>query len=430
MSLYSASIHLLPLAVKILSFFRTKERDLWIGQKEVFGNLEQKIDNNSKYIWFHAASLGEFEQGRPLMEKLKVDNPEFKIIVTFFSPSGYQVRKDWAGADIVCYLPFDTKSNVTRFLDIVKPTKVFFIKYELWCNYLYELRRRRIDTYIISAIFRPTQNLFNSIENEGRSSFSRMIWRTFGRWTGYNHNLLKCFTHIFIQDDDSARILDRAGIESYTVCGDTRFDRVVDIQRASKDLPLIGEFSHENRVMIAGSSWPKDEEIIINWFNNNSGVKLIIAPHEIGKDHIDDIISRLKRPHILLSEATKDNICKADCLIIDCFGLLSSIYRYAQIAYIGGGFGVGIHNVLEAAVYGMPVIWGPNYRKFREAKQLLDSQAGFTIDGEDSFNEVINRLTTDTDYLKYTSAKAGEYVSQNAGATTIIYNSIFDSRNT
>ncbi|MGL4994133.1 MAG: 3-deoxy-D-manno-octulosonic acid transferase [Bacteroidales bacterium] len=430
MSLYSVSIHLLPLAVRVLSLFRTKERELWIGQKQLFDNLHQRIDKNARYIWFHAASLGEFEQGRPLMEKLKVENPEYKIIVTFFSPSGYQVRKDWDGADIVCYLPFDTKDNVVRFLDLVNPSKVFFIKYELWCNYLYELKRREIETYIISAIFRPTQNLFNSIPRQGRSSLARKLWQVIGRWTSYNPNLLDCFTHIFIQDNDSANILKLAGIERFTVCGDTRFDRVVDIQKASKEVPLVEKFSQNNKVLIAGSSWPKDEEIITSWFNSNPSVKLIIAPHEIDKAHINEIISRLKRPYILLSEATVDNINRSDCLIIDCFGLLSSIYRYAQVAYIGGGFGAGIHNVLEAAVYGMPVIWGPNYRKFREAKQLINSQAGFVINSQESFDEIIDKLTSDSQYLEYTSGKAGEYVSLNAGSTKIIYNSIFDSRNT
>ncbi|MGL4332897.1 MAG: 3-deoxy-D-manno-octulosonic acid transferase, partial [Bacteroidales bacterium] len=370
--MYDLAINILPSGIKLLACFKEKERKLAEGQKNVFSCLEEKIDNNASYIWFHASSLGEFEQGRPMIEKIKKEHPEYRIILTFFSPSGYEVRKNYPLADIICYLPFDTKSNVERFLNLVKPKMAIFIKYEFWLNYLQGLHKRNIPTYIISAIFRPQQ----------------LFFKPHGGWY---RKMLGYFNHIYLQDENSKQLLESIGINNVTICGDTRFDRVIEVQQQAKEIPLAESFAKDQNILIAGSSWPKDEEIFIPYFNQNREIKLIIAPHEIHESHLKDIESRLERPSIRFSKATPENIASADCLIMDCFGMLSSVYRYGNVAYIGGGFGAGIHNILEAAVYGMPVIWGPNFAKFREAKGLIESGGGFSIADKDEFTELCNK---------------------------------------
>lgn len=407
MSLYDFAISLLPIAVRTLALFKEKERKLWHGQQQLFEQLRCQIDSSAHYIWFHAASLGEFEQGRPLMERIRREEPQLKIIVTFFSPSGYEVRKNWEGADIVCYLPFDTKSNVRQFLDLVKPVKVIFIKYEFWRNYLNELHVRQIPTYLISAIFRPEHYFF----------------RPLGR--GWYLKLLRRFDHLFVQDEESAHLLQQVGIKNFTVCGDTRFDRVVDIQQVAKAISLVEVFSRGQKVLVVGSSWPQDEAILLDWFNRKPELKLIIAPHEIHEAHIQQILSLLQRPVLRYTEATPELLREADCLIMDCFGMLSSVYRYGQVAYLGGGFGTGIHNVLEAAVYGMPVIWGPTFHKFREAKELLACGGGFSINSAAQFEEVADQLFANPTLLQQAGGAAGEYVHGNAGATEAIYTMLF-----
>ncbi len=377
------------------------------GQRETFKILKEKYDVNTSYIWVHASSLGEFEQGRPLIELIKQQHPEKKILLTFFSPSGYEVRKNYQHADIVCYLPFDLPGNVNRFLDIINPQIAIFIKYEFWMNYLTSCKKKGISTYIISAIFRPDQIFF--------------------RWYGAGYRkVLYSYDKIFVQDKSSFDLLSAYNIKNVVISGDTRFDRVYDVFTQQKSFPLIDLFKNPNVfTLIAGSSWPDDEDILINYFNQHNEIKLIIAPHEIHEEHINNICSKLKRQYIKYSEAAEENIENKDCLIIDCFGMLSSIYKYGNAAYIGGGFGSGIHNTLEAAVYGIPVVFGPNYQRFKEAKDLIAIEGGFSFHNESGFNEIIDRFISDNDFLKKTGEKAEKYIVNNKGVTKNIFNQIF-----
>lgn len=368
------------------------------GHWVVYELLRQQLEKDARYIWFHAASLGEFEQGRPLIEKIRAKYPDYRILLTFFSPSGYEVRKNYRGADIVCYLPFDKPRNVRKFLDLVNPCMAFFIKYEFWKNYLDELHKRRILVYSVSSIFRRGQIFF--------------------KWYGGTYrNVLRNFDHIFVQNERSKRYLAKIGINRVTVVGDTRFDRVLQIREEAKDLPLVELFKNNTMTFVAGSSWQPDEDLFIEYFNQHPEVKLIIAPHVIDENHLVEIIRKLKRPYVRYTRADEKNVRKADCLIIDCFGLLSSIYRYGEIAYIGGGFGVGIHNTLEAAVYGIPVIFGPKYQKFQEAVQLLEAKGGFSVKSYEELKALLDRMLEDESFLRETGTNAGTYVTGNAGAT-------------
>lgn len=408
--MYSLIIHLYAFFIELISPFHKKARLMRLGQWKTNGTLREKIDRNAKYIWFHASSLGEFEQGRPLIEKIKAEHPEYKILLTFFSPSGYEVRKNYGGADVVCYLPFDTPYRVKKFLDLSKPVMAIFIKYEFWDNYLSELKRRNIPVYIVSAIFRKEQLFFK--------------W-----YGGMYRKVLSYFTHIFVQDDASRELLSKYGVTNVSVFGDTRFDRVQDVYKNTKQIPMVELFVNNNRsdnqlTMVAGSSWQQDEEVYLNYFNEHPELKLIIAPHEIHKDHLMHIESMLKRPSIRLSEATEKDIKGKSCLIVDSFGLLSSIYRYGDLAYIGGGFGAGIHNVLEAAVYGIPVIFGPKYQKFKEARDLLQVGGAFSITDEKAFESKMEELSTYRDLLEAAGVAAGDFVKSNIGATNRIIASI------
>lgn len=408
--MYSLIIHLYAFFIELISPFHKKARLMRLGQWKTNGILREKIDRNAKYIWFHASSLGEFEQGRPLIEKIKAEHPEYKILLTFFSPSGYEVRKNYGGADVVCYLPFDTPYRVKKFLDLSKPVMAIFIKYEFWDNYLSELKRRNIPVYIVSAIFRKEQLFFK--------------W-----YGGMYRKVLSYFTHIFVQDDASRELLSKYGVTNVSVFGDTRFDRVQDVYKNTKQVPMVDLFVNNNRsdnqlTMVAGSSWQQDEEVYLNYFNEHPELKLIIAPHEIHKDHLMHIESMLKRPSIRLSEATEKDIKGKSCLIVDSFGLLSSIYRYGDLAYIGGGFGAGIHNVLEAAVYGIPVIFGPKYQKFKEARDLLQVGGAFSITDEKTFESKMEELSTYRDLLEAAGAAAGDFVKSNIGATNRVIASI------
>ena len=368
------------------------------GHWVVYELLRQQLEKDARYIWFHAASLGEFEQGRPLIEKIRAKYPNYRILLTFFSPSGYEVRKNYRGADIVCYLPFDKPRNVKKFLDLVNPCMAFFIKYEFWKNYLDELHKRRTPVYSVSSIFRRGQIFF--------------------KWYGGTYrNVLRNFDHIFVQNERSKRYLSKIGINKVTVVGDTRFDRVLQIRDEVKDLPLVELFKNNTMTFVAGSSWQPDEDLFIEYFNRHPEVKLIIAPHVIDENHLVEIIRKLKRPYVRYTRADEKNVRKADCLIIDCFGLLSSIYRYGEIAYIGGGFGVGIHNTLEAAVYGIPVIFGPKYQKFQEAIHLLEAKGGFSIKSYEELKILLDRMLGDEDFLREAGKNAGAYVTDNAGTT-------------
>ena len=395
--IYNLAMYILELGVKLAALFSDKPAKMVKGYREVFDLLQRKIDRNAQYIWFHAASLGEFEQGRPLIERIRKEYPQYKILQTFFSPSGYEVRKNYDGADIVCYLPIDTPSNVKKFVDLVNPCMVFFVKYEFWQNYLNTLNKKGVPVYSVSSIFRPNQIFF--------------------RWYGKGYQqVLKTFAHLFVQNEESKQLLAGIGVNNTTVVGDTRFDRVLDICAAAKQLPLVQKFKGDALTFVAGSSWGPDEDVFIKYFNTHPEMKLIIAPHVVNDSHLKEIESKLQRSSIRYTKATEENVQQADCLIIDCYGLLSSIYRYGEISYIGGGFGVGIHNVLEAAVYGIPVIFGPNNKKFREAQHLLANKGGFEINSYEDFEQLMNKFLSDEAYLKQSGKAAGDYVKGNAGA--------------
>lgn len=396
--LYNLAIGIYDLIVHIMAPFSRKPRKMMKGHWVVYELLRQQIEKDARYIWFHAASLGEFEQGRPLIEKIRAKYPDYKILLTFFSPSGYEVRKNYRGADVVCYLPFDKPRNVKKFLDISNPVMAFFIKYEFWKNYLDELNKRRIPVYSVSSIFRKDQIFF--------------------KWYGGTYrNVLKNFDYLFVQNEASRRFLSKIGINKVTVVGDTRFDRVLQIREEAKELPLVEKFKGDSFTLVAGSSWGPDEDLFLEYFNTHPEMKLIIAPHVIDENHLVEIISKLKRPYVRYTRADERNVQKADCLIIDCFGLLSSIYRYGEVAYIGGGFGVGIHNTLEAAVYGIPVVFGPKYHKFMEAKQLIEAQGAFSISNYEDLGSLFDRFLTDEHFHRETGSNAGFYVTNNAGAT-------------
>ncbi len=403
--IYNLVIYIYLFGVKLAALFSSKPAKMVKGHREVFDILRDKIDRNARYIWFHAASLGEFEQGRPLIERIRKEYPEYRILQTFFSPSGYEVRKNYQGADIVCYLPFDTPRNVRRFIEMVNPCMVFFIKYEFWQNYLNTLYKKGIPVYSVSSIFRPNQIFF--------------------RWYGKDYRkVLKTFSHLFVQNEVSEKLLASIGVTDVTIVGDTRFDRVLDICTVAKDLPLVKAFKGNSKTFVAGSSWGPDEDIFIRYFNEHPEMKLVIAPHVVSDSHLKEIMEKVKRPCVRYTEATEENVSKADCLIIDCYGLLSSIYRYGDISYIGGGFGVGIHNVLEAAVYGIPVIFGPNNKKFREAQHLLEKKGGFEINDYEEFKRLMDRFLTDNSYLQQAGNAAGDYVKNNSGALEKIMKAI------
>ena len=395
------------IGVAIASLFNKKVKKMWAGERQAVKVLKEKVDPEARYIWFHAASLGEFEQGRPLIEHLRETHPEYKILLTFFSPSGYEVRKNYEGADIICYLPLDTIRNARRFLRAVKPVMAFFIKYEFWYNYLHILQYRGVPTYSVSSIFRPDQIFF------------QWYGRQYGR-------VLKCFTHFFVQNMESKALLAKLGITDVDVVGDTRFDRVLQIKEASKQLPIVEQFTaHAQKVFVAGSSWLPDEEIFIKYFDIHKDWKLIIAPHVISDEHLSQIFELLKgRRVVRYTEATEDNVKDAEVLIIDCFGLLSSIYHYGTVSYVGGGFGVGIHNVLEAAVWDIPVVFGPNNKHFQEAQGLMLVQGGFEIKDYQSFRDLIMRFETDASFLKNAGENAGAFVKSRAGATAKVMENV------
>lgn len=417
--IYNIVIYFVLWGIAIASLFNEKVRKMWRGEREAFKILKQKVDPNAKYIWFHAASLGEFEQGRPLMERIRKEYPQYKILLTFYSPSGYEVRKNYEGADIICYMPVDTRLNAIRFLRLVRPVMAFFIKYEFWSNFLHILKHRNIPTYSVSSIFREDQVFF--------------------KWYGRNYaGVLKCFTRFFVQNEESKRLLEGIGITAVDVVGDTRFDRVLQIKEAAKQLPICEAFRtgvassqsadvphHDFKVFVAGSSWPPDENIFIPFFNEHKDWRLLIAPHVIAEEHLKLILSLIKGKKVVrYTQTTPEEAADADVLIIDCFGLLSSMYNYGDVAYIGGGFGVGIHNTLEAAVWNMPVIFGPNNKKFQEAQGLLKSGGGFEINTYEDFSGLMGSLMNDETFLKQAGDKAGAFVAHLAGATDKVLASV------
>ena len=403
---YSLAIYLYMLTIILASPFHKKARAMVKGRFNTFRIL-RRIDPQARYVWFHAASLGEFEQGRPLMERFRKYHPEYKILLTFFSPSGYEVRKNYPGADVICYLPMDTPGNVLSFFRLIHPEMAFFIKYEFWLNFIWACHKRNIPVYSVSSIFRS----------------NKVFFRWYGR--GYAH-VLKLVSHFFVQDEESARLLATRGIkDNVTIVGDTRFDRVLDVASQARPLPLVERFVAGRRLtLVVGSSWAPDEDLVIPYFNSHSDMKLILAPHVINEDHLCQIEEKLKRPSLRYSVANENNVAEADCLIIDCYGLLSSIYRYGQVAYVGGGFGVGIHNVPEAAVYGIPVLIGPNNKGFREAQDLLRMGGCFEVTGATLFNAAMDQALKNEDLRSSRGKICKSYIESNAGASDQIFSKL------
>lgn len=400
--LYDLGILIYGMLLRVFALFNAKAKLLVDGRDGLLQHIEQSIEKGQQYIWFHFASLGEFEQGRSVMEQIKSRHPQEKIIVTFFSPSGYEIRKNSPLADHVFYLPADTASNARRFIDIINPKLAIFTKYEYWFHYFKELDKRKIRLLMISAIFRENQVFFK-------------------QYGGFFRSILKKVSYFFTQNIESVNMLKWIGITKAGLAGDTRFDRVVELPKEHKVISEAQTFAGNEDILVAGSTWPADEALLKVLLENNNDLKAIIAPHEIHKDHIDAMLKLF--PHALLfskfNTYTDQQIAASRQLIIDNIGMLSSLYHYGRMAYIGGGFGAGIHNTLEAATYGMPVIFGPKYEKFQEAIDLMEIGAGFSISNEQELQDVYNALCI-SEKLVQASIAAKNYVQQRSGATQII----------
>ena len=409
--MYSIGLYLFTWSMIVAAIFHKKARKMVVGISQTYTLLRRHIKKTDRVVWFHAASLGEFEQGRPLMERLRVEHPEYKILLTFFSPSGYEVRKNYEGADLVCYLPFDTPGNALSFLRLAHPEIAVFIKYEFWTNYLTTCRRKGIKTYSVSSIFRPDQYFF--------------------KWYG-TLKPIRQFTHLFVQNETSRKLLAEHGIDNVTVVGDTRLDCVIAIKDAAAPLPLVEQFAGDAPCFIAGSSWGPDEEIYIPYFAQHKDWKLIIAPHVISETHLKDIEKLLEENGIKsvrytdVEQSGSTAPMEVGALIVNCFGKLSSIYRYGKVALVGGGFGVGIHNVPEAAVYGIPVLFGPNNQKFREAQALKACGGSFEYQDAESFAAIMDKFISSPADLQKAGQAAGNYINANAGAAEKCFNAIFN----
>jgi 3-deoxy-D-manno-octulosonic-acid transferase len=393
--------------VKVAALFSPKIKLFVDGRKTVFSTLSSKISPEDTTIWFHAASLGEFEQGLPVMEKIKIQYPNHKIVVTFFSPSGYEVRKNNTIADVTIYLPLDTKSNAQKFLKLVHPDSVFFIKYEYWPNYLNELKKGNIKTYLISGIFRKDQAFFK--------------W-----YGGFYRNALKAFDYFFVQNESSKLLLQELGFKNVKISGDTRFDRVVAILERDNSLDFIEQFKNNTTTIVIGSSWPKDETLLVNYINqSNENVKFIIAPHNIKSEQIQELKNSISKKTILFSEKENEDLSSYDVLIVDTIGILTKIYSYADIAYVGGGFGnPGVHNILEPATFGIPIIVGPNFSHFAEAVALVHQEGCVSISNQNELNDTFSNLISNEDIRHEKGHICSTFVQMNKGATTMIMSQI------
>ncbi|MCK9304012.1 MAG: glycosyltransferase N-terminal domain-containing protein [Bacteroidales bacterium] len=406
-NLYHISLRIFHLLLLLVKPFNQKAALFCKGREGLLRKISESVNPGNPVAWFHCASVGEFEQARPLIERYRELNPGHRILLTFFSPSGYELRKNWPLADWVFYLPLDIKRNAVKFLDAVNPRVAIFIKYEYWFNYLFELKKRRIPSYVASAIFRPDQRFF--------------------KWYGsIFRRMLRTFSHIFVQNSESAELLRGIGIKCVTVAGDTRFDRVAALASESLDIELIKHFCSKSRCWVAGSTWGPDEELISAVIQSLPQNKLIIAPHEVGENHIEKIISKFQENRILrysfikdkdLSSGIVQQIEESDILLIDTVGILSSLYKYGSFAYIGGGFGAGIHNILEAAVYGIPVIFGPGYQKFMEATDLIKLGGAVSVNDSDSLKQALKTFLSDPEKCQSAGKVCREYVENGKGAS-------------
>ncbi len=414
--LYNFIVILASQLLKLLALFSPKIKLFVEGRKEVFSTLKSKISPSDKTIWFHAASLGEYEQGLPVMEAIKIKFPNHKIALTFFSPSGFEVRKNNTVADVTVYLPLDTQKNASEFLKLVHPEMVFFIKYEYWPNYLNELQKLNIKTYLISGIFRANQMFF--------------------KWHGgFYRAALKAFDYFFVQNESSKKLLQSIGFNNVKISGDTRFDRVVSILERDNSLDFIEQFKRDSstafgmtKLVVIGSSWPKDEALLANFINNvNDNVKFIIAPHNIKVEQIQALKNSISKKTVLFSEKENKNLANYDVFIIDTIGILTKIYSYADIAYVGGGFGnPGVHNILEPATFGVPIIIGPNYSHFAEATALVNMEGCISISNQKELNETLENLIQNEDIRYEKGHICSTFVQMNKGATAVVLNYILE----
>ncbi len=399
--LYSFSIFLMRFAIGLASIFNQKARKWVKGRKHVFGFLKDNLLEDQKYIWIHAASLGEFEQGRPIIEGLKKRHPNHKILLSFFSPSGYEIRKNYEYADLIVYLPVDSSLNARRFLKIVKPEVAVFVKYEFWFNYLKELKKQGIPIVFVSAIFREDQHFFKS----------------YGAW--FRKQLSK-IDHFFVQNNESRDLLKSININQVTVSGDTRFDRVYQLAQNPDKFDLVEEFKAKNKLVIAGSTWPLDEEILFPLIAKFPELKFVIASHEVHESRLRQIQERIEVKSILFSQATPENVENFQVLIVDSIGVLAHLYQYATMAYIGGGFGKAIHNIQEPVTFGIPVIFGPNFKGFQEAVDLIKLGSAFTVKSKDQLEAVFQNLIGNDEAYQKACETSKKYVNKSVGATKII----------
>lgn len=400
--IYQIALFSYTILIRITSLFNHKAK-LWLkGRKNSFPYLETQIKKEDQIIWFHCASLGEFEQGKPLMEKIKKLHPEYKLLVTFFSPSGYEYRKDNPLINYVCYLPIDSKKNARKFIELVNPKQAYFVKYEFWYYYLANLHQQNIPTYLISGVFRTNQPFFK--------------W-----YGGFNRKMLSFFTHFFIQNKVSVDLLNSIGFNNVTQSGDTRIDRVYENAQSPTPLPIIEKFTNKKPTIIIGSSWEKEEEIISTYIQtSDKEFNYIIAPHDVSKAHIDNLISTLDTKHLLYSEANQRNATQHNVLIINNIGILANCYQYTDIALIGGGFSGSLHNILEPASFGNAILFGEKHQKFHEAQELIDNYAAFSIGSLDDFIAIINHLMM-KENLQDTKNAAAKYIKNSVGATDKIW---------
>jgi 3-deoxy-D-manno-octulosonic-acid transferase len=400
--LYKIGIHIYLFLIILVAPFNIKARRWLKGRQGIWRKIRLHIKPGDSVVWVHCASLGEFEQGRPIIEEIRKTMPEKKILLTFFSPSGYELRKNYEGAHCVTYMPLDTWTNAWLFYNLVKPEMAFFIKYDYWYYFLRTLKKKKVPVYLVSAKFRRDQVFFK--------------W--YGSWY---RGILKFFAMLYVQNEESKRLLSVIGIKNAEVTGDTRFDRVYTISQRAVDYPWMEPFTAGKRVIVAGSTWEKDDQLIIEYINHSpKDTRFILAPHEINEKKLVKIIEQIEEPVVRFTDNEKGGYSSAKVLIVDTIGHLSSLYRYGQIAYIGGGFGRGIHNTLEAATYGLPVVFGPNYHKFLEAVEMIEIGSAFSVNNYEDMKTILDKLTSDMDMLSGCSAKAKTYIGSKLGATQTI----------
>ena len=401
MFLYDIGVALYARIVASVARWNKKAKQFTEGRKNIFERMAQAISADDRVVWMHVASLGEFEQGRPILEEIRSKYPDRKILLTFFSPSGYEIRKNYAGADYIFYLPVDTPSNVTRFLDIVHPELAVFVKYEFWVNYLNELKHRGIRSYLVSAIFRPNSVFFRPYGT---------MWR----------EALDAFEQMFVQNEESRELLHSIGFDNAIVAGDTRFDRVASIAKAAKPVEMVAAFKGDSKLFVAGSTWGPDEDILLPLINANPDIRFVIAPHEMEESRINKILQSVRGGAKRYTECdAQTDFSSTQVLVLDTIGILSSVYGYATWSYIGGGFGVGIHNTLEAATFGLPIAFGPKYAKFKEARDMVALGAATSVTSAEELATWFAPLRDDEAYLSKVSATAKDYTAKNQGATAL-----------